>query len=510
VPYYYVDCTASGCTEKLRAGETRPSQDVIFTCKRGHKVSLSQKYGVKCPCGEMAVFSSPFGATETATCARCNQKFGVSLMYQVTCPRCRRMEVSARAPTGTQFLECDCGEKLGSGLTWRTVPTGVRFDVAVGRLTSQQTEYETLTTAGLTLVEGGRFKQSERIPKVRDFNARTVDGEKAAKNVEAGICEGQCLHWIRRVLQGGRLDYDTSRDKRNVARSSTDADERLVRQANAAGELQRLNKEMGLRYSQWEAYAQEADRKISDAKGKSVGAMTRRFANIRISKHLTDKVWGSIDEYLRTLFQEDAFTTPTVSAAVLGLGVIGTGEDKKTSISGHAIAVFRDRRRALYNLFDPNYGVFSAPDMERLRAGTLALITRVWTSYGTNPWQLTMECGYTVFEAIVQSTPAPSTPQASTHEARILVSQGNLSGRSSPPPPTVEIELAPVTLAPPPRKPPQSHGSSGQGTSSGQSSSAGKPSGQQTRQPPPSQTQTQPSGGGLKNLKSFWENQGKK
>jgi|GEM_PF-3557892 len=41
---------------------------------------------------------------------------------------------------------------------------------------------------------------------------RTKEFSPGTQAVKEGVCEGQCLHWIRRVLQGGRETYETAPD----------------------------------------------------------------------------------------------------------------------------------------------------------------------------------------------------------------------------------------------------------------------------------------------------------
>jgi hypothetical protein len=220
--------------------------------------------------------------------------------------------------------------------------------------------------------------------------------------------------------------------------------------------------------------------------------VSRRFANIKVARRQTDTQWPSIDQFLNALFRDSAFSNPSVAAAVLGLGVIGTGEDGSTSISGHAIAVFCDKNRALYRLFDPNYGIFSAGNPDALRKGTLALINQVWTTYGVRPWRLTLKCGYSVFETVVQEVRPPSTPTAAVHEALVLASQGSMAIKRSPPPPSVEGS-------------PQPKVSSNPGTAQPKPFIKKDPSPTPSPAPQP-QPQPQSTGTGVKNLKSFWEN----
>lgn len=64
-------------------------------------------------------------------------------------------------------------------------------------------------SAGTTVADS--YSQGERIEKYSKDDA----------SVKEGVCNGQSLHWIRRVLQGGRTEYKPPESKLGVARSES-------------------------------------------------------------------------------------------------------------------------------------------------------------------------------------------------------------------------------------------------------------------------------------------------
>jgi hypothetical protein len=331
----------------------------------------------------------------------------------------------ARLPVNTQFYTCDCNKHLDAKAAWKAVPAGTAFEISPGTVVSRETEYEALKSAGLTLLEGGRFKQGERIETLE---------ESKRKAVAAGMCQAQCLHWIRRVLQKGRQVYDASRTKSNTTRSSSAAKNRELQQSNAVADIQMLG---GVAYSEWDARAKQADEILIDSKDKEPENVKRLFANIKVTVHQPKQDWSSIDAFLNTLFQKRELSDPpTAAAAILLIDIRGSGEDG-SDISAHAIAVAHDKRQRAMLLFDPNYGVFSAANLATLQRGTATLIKDVWTKFGKKPWKVANRCSYNVFAPAAQETPPPPvTIAAATVEVKGLAAQGKLPipGPTLPPP----------------------------------------------------------------------------
>ena len=146
--------------------------------------------------------------------------------FEWTCVKCKsgRKVTSDKAPYGTR-AECKCGTvtvplkcvKCNTGLSLggNTESPGKASDFLGGRKiqcvcghvftvpVSEIELRERVTMLGGTEVgEGkGRFNQAERAEPLPTELKETVKG---------GYCEGMCLDWIRRVVQGGGPTYQVS------------------------------------------------------------------------------------------------------------------------------------------------------------------------------------------------------------------------------------------------------------------------------------------------------------
>ena len=135
------------------------------------------------------------------------------MYFKFVCPLCKKNNFTGNAlPKGyTRTTNC---QRCGKEVTWNgdTSPgvAATLNDAAPGISIGSKEDVADLvtkSTVNCTLLD--IYSQGERI---KEFSATD-------KSVQEGVCNGQSLHWIRRVLQGGRAEYKVREVKANVARS---------------------------------------------------------------------------------------------------------------------------------------------------------------------------------------------------------------------------------------------------------------------------------------------------
>ena len=100
------------------------------------------------------------------------------------------------------------------------------------------------------------------------------------------------------------------------------------------------------RYDKWNQFAEKADKSLSEAKNKDVNKVKHRFINITLTYFDQKKTWSSVNDFLAALFRDIMSRRLPSIAAMLMIGVKGSGEDG-SKISGHSIAMFASRARSV-------------------------------------------------------------------------------------------------------------------------------------------------------------------
>jgi hypothetical protein len=388
--------------------------------------------------------------------------------HYFACPACKQKNYGQQsAPAGQQYrygLRCArCGKR---GIYW-VADAGTRDllieqkhvsaeDIAVGSGTSNIRWMEPEAPSGDTfdgivnLLKGNAtfvaaYSQGVRTKEFKD-RSRIFD------KVEEGQCEGQCLHWIRRVLQGGRETYRVEPNKGATSRGDWDIREKQMNQhfAGAIAQAQR-EKSLGTRNPQldeitryfterrkaagftlsgdgktwtyladqearwvamkqqekaaldaanvtgfyghsWEKLKVELDRQLKGAEAMKQTSK-RPFSNIVATKSLNRTPYASTAGFVKVLMADGAFKAKT--CALLGIGLrVGRGE-AGGEISGHAIAVHWKSDIELF-LFDPNIGVFSSGNKAALGKALEDLVGLGWSQ--VLEWELDGTYGYSLFE----------------------------------------------------------------------------------------------------------------
>jgi hypothetical protein len=243
---------------------------------------------------------------------------------------------------------------------------------------------------------------------------RHMDYTPTWTDVKEGVCEGQCLHWLRRVLTGGRLVYkprDPSKSrgreqqiagatvqralKGNVINSIRQQNwQNIVQQAQDKGYTQARvdalakNFEQATKYRyDWDAIAEKLDEKTAEA---GVGR-THGFSGIVCIKSDNLKDFGEGPRaFVEALMADEKFEVGT--GVLISSNLQGSGENGGT-IGGHAIAAYFKSSDVLL-FFDPNVGIFHCKTKDDLTKA-LAVLMGSWSAI--KGWTLTNKFGYSVF-----------------------------------------------------------------------------------------------------------------
>lgn len=373
------------------------------------------------------------------------------MAYYFECPQCHENNYGLRtAPTATadgrityfDDLKCSrCGvaglywvanERAAEVLTRQRVPVP-RNRIAVGIWQS---------SIGWFDPQGRAEIQSEVVGLLRNhatLSASFNQGQRHSAllpervDVAEGLCEGMSLHWIRRVLQGGKTTFKVDKEKGNVSRSDAVMLAKLKRQLSVGANVQvtEVRQEWtdqylrGLGFTKsgtqwsipstlstlwdetqakgkyakhWDQLKAEYDRQLNVSGRQSA----RPFSNI-VAVSSTVRSAQTLADFAAGLCRDPAFRAGTAALFSVGLRV-GIGE-AGGRISGHAIAGYC-RSDTEFFLFDPNIGVFTCTTRDNFRGAVEVLIGEGWTTRLN--WVLEGTFGYSLFQA--RSSPSSVQP----------------------------------------------------------------------------------------------------
>jgi hypothetical protein len=366
--------------------------------------------------------------------------------YYFVCPQCNENNYGMRAaPTasanGTSYAynfyqDLKCSRCGASGLYWvltdraaqalaKGPPAIPRNRIAVGAWPSDigwfdpdgraeiQKEVVSLMRNVATLTSS--FNQGER---QKALLPQRVD-------VAEGLCEGMSLHWIRRVLLGGKESFTVDKRKRGVDRSDAVRLAKLKRQLTVGANVQVTDVQSawndrhltGLGFTklggdQWSIpanlqtlwdqtqakgiYAKHwADLSAAYDRQLNVGdrRSARPFSNIVCVSSMRRRE-QPLGDFVANMCRDTAFGPGTAVLLSIGLRV-GVGESGG-AISGHAIAAYCRSDNEQF-LFDPNIGVWVCTTRDRLRQAIELLVGTGWTT--RLQWRLEGTYGYSLFQA---------------------------------------------------------------------------------------------------------------
>ena len=372
--------------------------------------------------------------------------------YYFECPQCHENNYGFRqaptaSPTGSisYFDDLKCARCGVAGLYWvasepaaqvlgQQRPPVPRNRIAVGAWESNIGWFDPQGRAEIqkevvSLLEGvatldASFNQGQR---QKALLPERVD-------VAEGLCEGMSLHWIRRVLQGGKTTYKVDKQKEGVSRSDAVILAKLKRQLAVGANVQvtEVRQEWTDAYLTGLGFTKSGDSwsipsslsglwEETQAKGKYARHWTqlsreydgqlnvdgrrssRPFSNI-VAISSTIRSSQTLAAFAAGLCRDTNFRAGT--AALLSVGLrVGVGE-AGGSISGHAIAAYCRSDSELF-LFDPNIGVFHCTSRDDLKRAIERLIGEGWTTRMN--WRLEGTYGYSLFQA--RTSPSSVQPR---------------------------------------------------------------------------------------------------
>jgi hypothetical protein len=415
------------------------------------------------------------------------------MAYYFQCPVCHENNYGLKqAPTAgpggsyNYYSNLKCSRCGASGLYWVLTETAAqdlskgppvvpRNRVAVGAWQSDigwfdpdgraeiQEEVVNLMRGVATL--SASFNQGQR---QRALLPQRVD-------VAEGLCEGMSLHWIRRVLQGGKTTYTVDKRKDGIDRSDAVRLAKLKRQLTVGANVQVTEvqgawsdryltnlgftklggdswsipsnlrslwdetKAKGIYAKHWADLSGAYDRQLNTGGRQS----SRPFSNL-VCISSTTRSTQPLADFTANLCRDTNFGPG--SAALLSVGLcVGVGE-AGGSISGHAIAAYCRSANEQF-LFDPNVGVWVCTTRANLREAIERLIGTGWTT--RMQWVLEGTFGYSLFQARateanvqprerpVQMTPSPQSTAIQNQAVMPPVgapSTGPTTSRPSPAP----------------------------------------------------------------------------
>jgi hypothetical protein len=395
--------------------------------------------------------------------------------YYFTCPSCKKPNYGYKdAPKGLSYfpgLQCArCGVK---GIAWvehdRISIDEPRHMWAVG---VGQSDIAYLNPEAAT---DSADMAMQKLKSVATFVAAYNQGARGEaftpnnKEVGEGQCAGQCLHWIRRVLQGGREGYLAPTRKGTKTRSDQELSDKYKVQhlggavaqivlgrtkdtapAEKIAEINQkvtkllLDKGFNKTATGWEwsgetdeeeqqktefYYKVQAKRKELVDKVNSEGVYAYAWDDMArqldqaLARYGKKKTFSGIvalrcvNRSQNNIYKDgtsSAFAGGIVGdsdfqvgrAAILSVGLrIGIGE-KGGKITGHAIAVHYAAPNAQY-LFDPNLGTYKTTSPSAMKTALATLMGPVWQSMG---WQLDGSFGFAFFKA-KEELPTYRTPE---------------------------------------------------------------------------------------------------
>lgn len=204
--------------------------------------------------------------------------------YFFTCPGCQQKTHGFQyAPSANSYYNVNCAH-CNAAIAWvanaEVRPTGVPPKLkAIGVGTSDvlysepglagkepKAWAELLSPNGTLLAYYSQGERSKAYQPVIPALAKVADGQ----------CEGQCVHWIRRVLQEGKATYRVERVKTGVERSDTDIQDRQLKQTKVGAAVQlTLKSQLESHNAAMPAKQAEFDRKLQDLLARKGIVMTR-------------------------------------------------------------------------------------------------------------------------------------------------------------------------------------------------------------------------------------------
>ncbi len=420
----------------------------VFECPQCHE----KNYGFQTP--PTANAEGSFNYFDNLTCARC----GVAGLYWVANER------------GAQAL--------GQGQ-----PPVLRNRIAIG---VQQSDIGWFDPQGRAEI------QKEVVNLLRGcatMDASFSQGQRRKEllptrlDVAEGLCEGMSLHWIRRVLQGGKTTYKVDKRKSAIERSDAVMLTKLKRQLTVGANVQvtevrqewtdayltglgftksgtlwsipstladlwEQTKTKGKYAKHWAELSREYDRQLNVGGRQS----SRPLSNV-VAISSTVRSAQSLGTFAAGLCRDPAFRVGT--AALLSVGLrLGVGE-AGGAISGHAIAAYV-RSDTEHYLFDPNIGVFVCTTRDNLRRAIELLIGTGWTTRMN--WILEGTYGYSLFQARssptsvqarerpLQMTPSPQSTAIENQDLLpAVMPRGHTQQRPASPPVQATPPVTPTT-----------------------------------------------------------------
>jgi Yersinia/Haemophilus virulence surface antigen len=275
-------------------------------------------------------------------------------------------------------------------------------------------------------------KAAELMSKLTGGKVALVDSYEQGTRIKAftpgdkelgkGLCEGQCLHWLRRVLQGGKAEYRISKLDADGSERSPDQLLSKAKQQHAGGVVvQRM-----LADDVRQAVVAHTAKQVADrlnaliAKGQLTApeaqALMNKYGEADFYKTDWNKLAAMLDAKVKgtVLARKRGFSGivcisaktrgPMPLAGLVrdlesqGLFQAGRGALISGGVNGggHAVAAYVRSGGEMY-LFDPNYGIFRCSNAGGLREAIVTLIGKIWPEL--QKWRLDNEYGYAVFEA---------------------------------------------------------------------------------------------------------------
>ena len=154
------------------------------------------------------------------------------MYYKFSCPLCGTINFHASGLASNYTRTNNC-RGCGKSVTWSGSKTpGVQATLAdaqpgIGIGTKEDVAALVAASAPGTTIDD-LYSQGQRIKEYSPTDA----------SVQEGVCNGQSLHWIRRVLQGGRAEYKVASSKNGAARGAQviDAKQRAQHLGGAAAQ----------------------------------------------------------------------------------------------------------------------------------------------------------------------------------------------------------------------------------------------------------------------------------
>jgi hypothetical protein len=237
------------------------------------------------------------------------------MYFKFSCPLCGTINFHGSA-LGSTYTRTDKCRGCGKSVTWSGSKTpGVQAtlaDAQPGVGIGSKEDVAALVAASATgNAIADIYSQGERIKEFTPTDA----------SVQEGVCNGQSLHWIRRVLQGGRAEYKVQPSKSGQVRNpqTVDAKRRAQHMGGVAtqkgtdpAELKKLSDAAYKDYSDaWEALDQKAKsaNALFTQKMLSLGATKTADGWSYFPNDATNKAIATLDKVLELISEAKAKLT---------------------------------------------------------------------------------------------------------------------------------------------------------------------------------------------------------